>query len=232
MASRKEQKEALREERLAQERAAASGERRRRLLGYGVGVVIALVAVGAIVFVALSPGAAESPGSTTPVDGGEFPEGAVPPPGPLARDLPAAARAAGCTAKSEKSEGNNHVSTPVRYKASPPHSGDHNIEPAEDGAYRIGGGRTENMVHTLEHGRIHVQYRSNARDSIKGNLKALYDENPYHVLLTPNTTRMPYEVAATAWQETLTCPRENPRVYDAIRAFTEAHRDRGPEYVP
>lgn len=231
MASRKEQKEALREERLAQERAAASGERRRRLLGYGVGVVIALVAVGAIAFVALSPGAAEAPGPSNTPDT-DFPEGAVPRPGPLAGDLPAAARAAGCTAKSEKSEGNEHVSTPVRYRASPPHSGDHNIEPAEDGAYRSAPGRTENMVHTLEHGRIHVQYRSDARDPIKGNLKALYDEDPYHVLLTPNTTRMPYEVAATAWQETLTCPRENPRVYDAIRAFTEAHRDRGPEYVP
>lgn len=232
MASRKEQKEALREERLAQERAAASGERRRRMLGYGVGVLIALVAIGAIVFVALSPGAADQPaqGSTAPA--ADFPEGNVPPAGPLAGDLPAAARAAGCTVESQRSEGNNHVSTPVRYQANPPHSGDHNIEPAEDGAYSVSPARTENTVHTLEHGRVHIQYRPDARDPVKGNLKALYDQDPYHVLLTPNATRMPFEVAATAWQETLTCPRENPRVYDAIRAFTEAHRDRGPEYVP
>jgi len=232
MASRKEQKEALREERLAQERAAASGERRRRLLGYGVGVLIALVAVGAIVFVALSPGAEEGPAQITSSEANEFPEGRVPPAGPMASDLPAAARAAGCTVKSERSEGSNHVSTPVRYRANPPHSGDHNIEPTEDGAYSAAPGRTENTVHTLEHGRIHIQYRPDARDPVKGNLKALYDEDPYHVLLSPNATRMPYEVAATAWQETLTCPRENPRVYDAIRAFTEAHRDRAPEYVP
>jgi hypothetical protein len=232
MASRKEQKEALREERLAQERAAASGERRRRILGYGVGVLIAVVALGAIVFVALSPGAEDGPAPVTPSEGNDFPEGKVPPAGPLARDLPAAARAAGCTVKSERSEGNDHVGTPVRYRANPPHSGDHNIEPVEDGAYRVPPGRVENMVHTLEHGRIHIQYRPTAPDPVKGNLKALYDEDPYHVLLTPNVTRMPYEVAATAWQETLTCPRENPRVYDAIRAFTEAHRDRGPEYVP
>jgi len=231
VASRKEEKEALREERLAREREAASGERRRRMLGYGVGGVIAVAAIVAVVLVALAPGAEQSP-SSPQTQGVDFPEGSVPPAGPLARDLPAAARAAGCTVENPKNEGSTHVTTPVRYKANPPTSGNHNPEAAPDGAYLSPPGKVENLMHDLEHGRVHMQYRVDAPDPVKGNLKALFDEDPYHILLTPNVTKMRAEVAATTWDHALICPRENPKVYDALRAFTRAYRDRGPEYVP
>lgn len=231
MASRKEEKEALREERLAREREAASGERRRRMLGYGVGAAIAVAALVAIVLVALAPGAQES-SSNSSGQQADWPEGSAPPATPLSRDLPGAAKAAGCTVASPKNEGSTHVSTPVRYKANPPTSGNHNPEAAADGAYLAAPGKVENLIHDLEHGRIHMQFRPNAPDRVKGNLKALFDEDPYHMLLTPNVTKMTYEVAATTWGHSLTCPGENPKVYDAIRAFTRAYRDRGPEYVP
>ena len=52
------------------------------------------------------------------------------------------------------------------------------------------------------------------------------------MLLIPNETGMPYEVAATAWTKMLGCPRMNDRVYDAVRAFRFSYRDRGPEYEP
>ena len=209
MSSRKEQKEAAREQRLEQERAAASSDRRRRLLGYGVGGVLAVAAIAAVVAVALvnPPGENSSPTSTGEPQ--EFPEGAVPP--PRERNMDAAARTAECQLESPRSEGNDHVTTPVTYRSNPPASGNHAPDWAEDGAYAEPTDPKEKFVHVLEHGRIHVQYRPDAPDEVKGNLKALYDEDPYHMVLSPNLTGMPYEVAATTWTHTLTCPRASER---------------------
>jgi hypothetical protein len=52
------------------------------------------------------------------------------------------------------------------------------------------------------------------------------------MLLFPNQTNMPYAVAATAWDHALVCPAYNDKVPDAIRAFKNQYRDRGPETVP
>lgn len=52
------------------------------------------------------------------------------------------------------------------------------------------------------------------------------------MILTPNDTGMRFEVAATAWRHRLGCTEMNDRVYDALRAFRERYRDRGPERVP
>ena len=52
------------------------------------------------------------------------------------------------------------------------------------------------------------------------------------MILTPNGTGMPFEVAATAWTQSLTCRRMSPQVFDAIRTFKDRYRDRGPEFVP
>jgi hypothetical protein len=226
VASRKEQKEALRAQRLEQERATQASARRRRLVGYAVGGAIALAAVVAVIVVALSGGAGSSPA------GGEegFPSGSVPP--VRIRDLDAAAEAAGCRVESHRSDGQEHVTTPVKYRSNPPHSGNHTPDWVEDGAYANPAEPKEKFVHALEHGRIHIQYKPGAPAVLRGNLKALYDEDPYHVILSPNLTGMRYEVAATTWTKTLTCPRANDRIYDAIRAFKVAYRDRGPEFVP
>ena len=229
MASRKEEKEALRQQRLEQEQTAASSERRRKILGYGVGGVIAVAAIGAIVVVLLA-NPSSGGGAPTPAGNPAFPEGSVPP--PRERNLDAAARAAGCQLTNARSEGGDHVATPVRYKANPPHSGDHTQDWAEDGAYTTPAEPKEKFVHVLEHGRIHIQYKPGSPDALKGSLKALYDEDPYHMVLSPNLTGMPYEVAATTWTKTLACPRANDRVYDAIRDFKAAYRDRGPEFIP
>ena len=52
---------------------------------------------------------------------------------------------------------------------------------------------------------------------------------------------MPYDVAATAWNRdpqpggtgrTLGCPEWNEKVVDALRAFRDEHRGRGPEPIP
>jgi hypothetical protein len=51
------------------------------------------------------------------------------------------------------------------------------------------------------------------------------------MLIFPND-EMPYEVAATAWRQTLGCDSyEGTATLDAIRAFRSEYRARGPEPV-
>ena len=40
---------------------------------------------------------------------------------------------------------------------------------------------------------------------------------------------MPCEVAATAWGQGVLCPKVNDQIYDALRAFRDQYRDKGPE---
>jgi len=232
MSSRKEQKEALRAERLEREQQAAAAERRKQLVGYGAGGVLAVAAVAAIVVVLLSGGGGGGGVGGAEAVAGEFPAGTAP--AVQETDLETAAEAASCELVSPPNEGGTHtdsLSQRVTYEASPPTSGDHYIVPAEDGSYTQAP-QTEETVHSLEHGRIVIQFAPDAPDSVKGDLKALYDEDPYHMLIAPNTTDMPYEVAATAWDQGLVCEQMNEQVFDAIRAFREEYRDRGPEAVP
>jgi hypothetical protein len=234
MASRKDEKARLRQEREERERTAAAGARRKRLVGYGSAGMLGVGTLVAVIVVALAGGGGGTGGDGGSGDGpvepntADFPTSPIPP--QRISDIAQASRGAGCTTQSFRSEGSTHVPESVKYKSSPPHSGNHDQIPAEDGAY-LEAPRSENLVHALEHGRIIVQFRPSVSEEIKGQLKSLFDEDPYHVVLTPNA-RMPYEVAATAWTEVLGCKRSNPQVFDAIRAFKERHRDRGPEFVP
>jgi hypothetical protein len=182
---------------------------------------IATLALAGIVALALVAGSSSEPSG--------FEEGSVP-----AReiaDLDRAVEASGCTATNEKSEGRIETGENVDYEADPPHSGDHAPEPAEDAAYRTDAPPDENLVHTLFHGRILMWFKEELGDEAIGNLKALYDEDPNHVLLVRRDS-MDVPVAATAWKESLTCPEMNDQVFDAIRAFRDTYRDNGPEFVP
>jgi len=231
MASRKEQKERLKAERLERERQAQSADRRKRLVGYGVGGVLAIALVIGLGILALGGvlGGGDSSGSTA--SQGEYPEGSVP--AVETGDLQEAARAADCKLEQSPEEGSTHVSddTDVQYEANPPTSGDHYAVPAEDGAYTEPP-PTGALLHAVEHGRIFIQFDPTAPESVKGDLKALFDEDPYHMIIAPNDTGMPYEVAATAWTQSLGCPKMNDEVFDAIRAFRDEYRDQGPEFVP
>jgi len=224
VASRKEQKEALRAQRLERERAQSGTRRKRRLFGYGAAggiALLALLALGAFLVLGVGGGDDET------ADG--WPEGTVP--AQQQTDLRAAVQAANCELENHDSEGNQHLTTDVEYESNPPHSGDHNPIPHPDGA-SLRPPRLEDAVHSLEHGRIYVQFNPSVSNDVKGQLKALFDEDPYHMILTPNGTRMPYQVAATTWRNTLTCEQMSPQAIDAIRLFRERYRDRGPEYVP
>lgn len=233
MASRKEEKERLKAERLERERQAQSAERRKRLVGYGAGGVLAAGVIVALLVVILAGGNGEgaSAGGAEPAGGSEYPEGSVP--AQETTELQDAVKAADCRLRENESEGNEHVppDTQVEYDANPPNSGDHFAVPADDGAYTEAP-ETGALIHSLEHGRIFMQFDPAAPESVKGDLKALYDEDPYHMIIAPNDTDMPYEVAATTWTRTLACPEMNEQVFDAIRAFRDEYRDEGPEFVP
>jgi hypothetical protein len=224
MASRKEQKEKLRQERLAREQAAAAAAARKRRLGYTIaGVLVAAVVVAIVVIVAAGGGSSSSASAS-------WPDGSVPK--EKISDLSAAAKAAGCVLKNPPSEGREHTLKHQNYKTAPPTSGPHYPVPQSDGAYLTTPKPYEGLVHALEHGRVIYWFKPNAPARVKGDLHALYNEDKALVLLTPNSRPMPYQVAATAWTHLLGCPAYNDKVPDAFRAFRNAYRLKGPEYYP
>lgn len=260
MSGRKEQRERLRQERLAAQQAQASSGRKRLIAGYAAaGLIVAAILVGVVVVIA-SGGSDGRPG--VDAEGNEFPEnayvefeiGAVPegieldgregtPPPPLEEgDLAAAAKAADCELRLDlPEEGNKHLSNPdvpgVEYETSPPTSGDH-YAGNETGSGALAGGAyleyppVGRILHGMEHGRIIIQYSPDLPEEDQLELKGLFEESPEGVVLTPNPN-MPYEVAATAWTQLVGCDSyEGRATLDVLRDFRDAYRFRGPENFP
>src|SRR5437870_6898076 len=180
MASRKEQKERLRQERMAREAEAAAATQRRRLFGYVAGGVLVVAAVAAIVLAATGGGGGGG-GKT-----GAYPKGSVP--AQKISDLAAAAKAAGCVLKNPPDEGNQHTTSPVTYRSNPPTSGNHNPTPADDRQAYTQAPPIGMLVHALEHGRGIIQFTPSAPAKVRGDLKALFDESKIGMILTPNET--------------------------------------------
>ena len=244
----KEERERRRAERLAAERAEASAQRRRLILGYVVaGVLTLAVVVGLIAVIASSGGSAggepeagDLPDAAhvnvdTGFTNGKEPddrEGTEPP--PLEQgDLETAAEEAGCDLQLDlPNEGQDHVPDDElpEWDTNPPTSGNHSAQQQADGAWEsVDPG---NAVHSLEHGRIDIQYSPDLPESDQLELKGVFDESPEGVLFFPNPD-MPYEVAATAWTQLLGCEKyEGRATIDAIRDFRDTFRGRGPENVP
>jgi hypothetical protein len=144
----------------------------------------------------------------------------------------AAAQQAGCEIRDfPRKEGDGSTAGDVKYRSDPPHSGTHAPDPAQPGAYAADPPSEEEVVHSLRHGRIAIWFSDDLPDGDRDDLKALLDEDPSHMLLLPDET-MPYAVAATAWTHRIGCKRMSDQVFDALRAFRDAWRDRGPEFVP
>jgi Protein of unknown function (DUF3105) len=247
MASRKEEKERLRAQRLAAERAAASGGRMRLLGGYVVAGVLALAVIVGLVIVVTSGGSGDSGACSnahiqnTGSFSGLTPDcrkGTPPPPIQFA-DLEISAQRAGCQVRLNlPDEGNTHVpnSTPVQYKTVPPTSGNHNPIPISDGAYTTPmsanpatkGMNIRDEVHAMEHGRVEIHYKPTLPESQQLALKGVFDASPDGVLLYPDPN-MPYDVAVTAWTKMVVCPHYDPLVLDVIRNFRDTYIGNGPE---
>ncbi len=231
MSSRAEEKERRRQERLEAEQAAQRSAANRKRLGLVGGGILAAAIVAVVVI--LVTGAGDDGGG-----GGSERAGSVAIPAREIENLSEAARAAGCELQSPRVEGRGHVGEKVTYRTNPPTSGDHDPTPSQDGVYEVGNPPDiEAAVHSLEHGRILIQYKKGSPAQRIGQLETLFDEElkgsaGYHTLLFENQTNMPYSVAATAWGQSLTCKAWNDKIFDAIRAFRVQYVDKGPEFIP
>ena len=236
MASRQEEKEARRKERIERERKDAAAAARRKRLQLVGGGLLGLVAIAAVVvaILAASGGGDDEQEASAPAAG----SAAAQLPEQQTTDMAAAAKAAGCTLTNPTFEGASHEQKDFAasdYKTNPPTSGNHFPDWYDDGVYEPG--TTPNLgmlVHTLEHGRIDVQYKKGTPKADVARLEALLAEqnDGYHMLLFENTTGMQPQVAATAWTHSLSCPDMNDKVFDAIRTFRARYIDKGPETVP
>lgn len=144
-----------------------------------------------------------------------------------------AAERADCRLISDKGEGfNEHTTEPVRYATNPPLSGPHAPEPAPDTTVMPADPPSaEELVHAGEHGRIVLQVQPEADEATIAALRTLRAVSPEHVLLTTNQTGMTAAVAATTWGRGITCATVDDAAIEAIAAFRDTYRDRGPESV-
>jgi hypothetical protein len=233
MSSRQEEKERRkreRQEREAAERAKAARRKRMQMVFGGIlglGVVAAAILVLVLVVFSGDDASDEVPASAASI------------PAQKEGDPEKAAELAKCEYNPKvPNEGAGHEEKDFKasdYKQNPPTSGAHHPQWYDDGIY--GPGDTPELgkvVHTLEHGRIDIQYKPGTPATTVAQLETLYNEmdGGHHLLLFENTTGMKAAVAATAWDASLTCATMNPQVFDAIRAFRTEHIDKGPEIVP
>jgi Protein of unknown function (DUF3105) len=236
VASRQEEKERRRQERLERERREAAAAARRKRLQLVGGGVLAVAAIAAVVVAIMAAAGGDdeqeaSAPSSEAAANVRLPEQAT-------SDINDAAKAAGCTLTNPEFEGQNHEDKQFKasdYQTNPPTSGNHTPDWYDDGVYEPGTTPSLGMlVHTLEHGRIDVQYKPGTPADVVAKLDALLAEqsNGYHMLLFQNTTGMDAQIAATAWGHSLTCPKFNDQVFDALRTFRNQFIDKGPEDVP
>lgn len=231
MATRKEERERLRKLREETERREASGQRRRLMIGYVFAALLGLAVIIGIVVLIGSSGGGSSGGGKAHVDLATGMTNEVPtdertgptPPAIKVGGLKAAAKAAGCVLKLNLTdEGHQHVprGTDVKYKTVPPTSGSH-VEPPyqqADGAYSEQPPAID-VVHSMEHGRMEIQYSSKLPESEQLELKGLYDTLYGGTLMFPNDD-MPYQVAVTTWTNLMGCKTyEGQSTLDAIRDF-------------
>jgi len=236
MSKGERERERLREERLAAEEAEKKQSGRKRLLlSYAIVSTVVLV-IAALVFVLVS-GGDESSGLGND-EGGAHINGSsgstnglqpddrtgITPPSIKTNDLKAAAEKANCELRLDlPDEGHTHLakgSTPPNYKTSPPTSGNH-VEPPyqqADGAYSEPAEQL-NAVHSLEHGRLEIEYSPDLPEKAQLELKGLYDTVYGASLMYPND-EMVYDVAAVTWTNLLSCREyKGAATLDAIRAF-------------
>jgi hypothetical protein len=240
---REEERERLREAREQRERQQAGSERRRLMVGYGVAGVIGLAVVIGIVVAVVSASNKNDSGKSHIVQGTGSTNGVQPdqrsgttPPPPKVTDLKEAAKKADCDLRLNlPNEGHTHIPptapTP-KYGTNPPTSGNH-VEPP----YQQADGAYDEMpkeiytLHSLEHGRMEIQYSPDLSEGDQLELVGLYDTMYGATLLFPNEN-MSYAVAVTTWRNLLGCNEYKGSItLDAIRDFGKLKWGHGREPV-
>lgn len=149
----------------------------------------------------------------------------IPSPKLSARNLREAALTAGCELRLRLPvEGRDHIPSTApepKYRTNPATSGDHVEEQQADGAYRESPAPVS-IVHSLEHGRLTIQYKPILPEPAQLELIGLFDTMYGGTLLFPNP-KMPYVVAATTWTNLLGCHSyRGLSTLAAIRAFGQS----------
>ena len=252
MAGHEDERGRPRRERFEAERRAESAARRRLTIGYVVAGVLAIVVVAGLV-IALAGGddpgagagdATQAEGDNVSMEfGGEVPTGirvdtreGTPPPAVSNGDLTAAAKGAGCELRLDlEDEGSTHLDPAEDelpdYGTNPPTSGAHYPTPLADGAF-LDAPSPGNYVHSLEHGRVIIQYSPDLAERDQLALKGVFDSARPGVDLFPNPD-LPGDVAVTAWTQLMACrDYEGEATLDAIQDFRDAYLGRGPEAIP
>jgi hypothetical protein len=228
---REEERERLRQARQEREKNQSGSERRRLMIGYGVAGLVGLAVLAGIVAIIVSAASKNDSGEAHIVQATGSTNGIQPeersgttPPAPKVTNLQKAAKKADCDLRLNlPEEGHEHIpptaATP-EYKTNPPTSGNHVEPPLQqaDGAYKEMPQELD-IVHSLEHGRMELQYSPDLSESAQLELIGLYDTMYGATLLFPNEN-MPYEVAATTWHNLIGCNEYKGAItLDAIRAF-------------
>lgn len=231
---REEERERLRQARQEREKKQSGSERRRLMIGYGVAGLVGLAVLAGIVAIIVSAankndsGEAHIDQATGSTNGVQPDKRAGTKPEPVkVTNLKKAAKLADCDLRLHlKDEGHIHIpptaATP-EYGTNPPTSGNH-VEPPyqqADGAYSEMPKEID-IVHTLEHGRMEIQYAPGLAESAQLELLGVYETMWGGVAIFPNEN-MPYEVAATTWTNLLGCNEYKGAItLDAIRDFGKA----------
>lgn len=239
---REEERQRLREAREERESSQAKSGKRRLLAVYVGAAVVVLAVVAAVVAIASSSGGGGGGGGeahinlTSGSSNGVRPDEreGIAPPAVAVVDMKAAAKKAGCTLRLHlKEEGHEHLppTAPLpHYGTNPATSGNH-VEPPyqqADGAYSEMPSELFTL-HSLEHGRLQIQYSPELPEKEQLELKGLYDTLYKGALLFPNEN-MPYEVAATTWRNLMGCAHYKGAItLDAIRDFGRENWGHGRE---
>src|SRR3954452_1652043 len=240
---REEERERLRQAREEREQKQAGSAKRRLMIGYGAAGVVGIIVLAGIVAVILSAANKNDSGNAH-IDQQSGSTNGVQPDtrsgttvaAVKIANLKQAAKKADCDLRLHlPEEGHEHIpptaATP-EYKTNPPTSGNH-VEPPyqqADGAYKEMPQELD-IVHSLEHGRMEIQYSPDLAESAQLELIGLYDSLYGATLLFPNDN-MPYEVAATTWRNLLGCNEYKGEItLDAIRDFGKQTWGHGREPV-
>lgn len=232
------ERDRLRQERIEAEERESRGGGNRMIVGYAIASTV-VIAIAVLVFVLVS-GGDDSSGNGNTDDGGAHingdenygntngvspdERGGIIPAAAKVTDLKTAANNAGCELRLKlPDEGSTHLpkdAEPPDYKTSPPTSGNH-VEPPyqqADGAYSEPPSQLD-VVHSLEHGRLAIEYSPDLPEKAQLELKGLYDTMYGASLLFPND-EIVYDVAAATWTNLLACRTyKGQATLDAIRAF-------------
>jgi hypothetical protein len=85
------------------------------------------------------------------------------------------------------------------------------------------------LTAAVRHGIVVIQFRAGAAGDQLDALRKLQEAVPKGTIVAPNATRMPYELAVTAYRRMLGCAHYTPDVLDAVQLFRGRYLGSGPD---